>query len=363
MAEPLKNYYNKKFIKNIAKAMKAIHSDFNDRYFMQLIFDDAWDSRELKDRMRHVTISLGTILPKDYETSINILKSAAPLMHGVSDFGGFLNMFFPDFVEMYGQADWEPSILALEFFTPYSSSEFAVRPFIKQDSKRMMKQMKLWAKHDNYHVRRLASEGCRPRLPWAMALPDFKQDPSAILPILNILKNDEQEYVRRSVANNLNDIAKDNPDIVINIAQKWYGKNETTNRLVKHACRTLLKSGNKEALTIFGFTDTAGVNVKNLKTQEKDIKISESLAFSFDVIVKKVSKLRVEYAIDYMKANGTKSRKIFQIREGHYEKGIFRLSKQHSFREMSTRKHYAGKHYIAIIVNGLEMENISFNVK
>ncbi|PCI35647.1 MAG: DNA alkylation repair protein [Thiotrichales bacterium] len=363
MAEQLKNYYDKSFITTLANALHKTFPDFHKSNFIQLVFSDKWNNKELKERMRHISICLHQVLPDNYKEAISVLLETAPLMNGISKHGGFLNMFFPDFVELYGQDDWKTSLLALEEFTKHSSSEFAVRPFIQQDSQRMMLQMKKWTRHENYHVRRLASEGCRPRLPWAMALPEFKKDPSLILPILHILKNDEKEYVRRSVANNLNDIAKDNPDVVIKIAKEWHGRDKVTDKLVKHACRTLLKAANKDVLAIFGFTNTDNVNVNIFKIDKDELKIGEEIIFFCTLDVIQPGKLRFEYAIDFMKNNGKTSRKIFQIKEGCYGSGKLSFNKKHSFKEMTTRKHYAGKHNLALVINGVEIKKVSFLLK
>ena len=174
-------------------------------YCSGYIFDNNWKDKALKQRMKHISASLHHYLPMQYSDAIQILMKSS------SKFRGFQYMFFPGFVERYGLNQYETSIQALEHFTKHSSSEFAVRPFITKYNHKMMAQMEVWAESDNHPIRRLASEGCRPRLPWATALPEFKQDPAPILPILEKLKNDESEYVRRSVANNLNDISKDHP--------------------------------------------------------------------------------------------------------------------------------------------------------
>jgi 3-methyladenine DNA glycosylase AlkC len=252
----------------------------------------------------------------------------------------FLNLFCPDFIELYGLNYREISIPALAEFTQYASSELAIRPFIVLYQDHMMTQMLEWAKDDNYHIRRLASEGCRPRLPWAVALSTLKKDPSDILPILYVLKDDKEEYVTRSVANNLNDISKDNPDIVLDIAKEWYGGNKNTDRLVKHACRSLLKSANLEALDIFGFNNTYNTEITNLSISRPNInnaniKIGEEINFLYELNVKNPGKLRLEYAIDFMKSNGKASRKIFQLKEGNYTAGAFSFSKKHSFKERS----------------------------
>ena len=251
------------------------------------------------------------------------------------------------------------------YFTQYGSSEFAVRPFIEARPEEMMQQMLAWATHKNHHVRRLSSEGCRPLLPWGRVLRDLKANPAPIFPILEILKNDESEYVRRSVANNLNDIAKNQPEQVVAIAQKWYGDNENTDWLVKHACRTLLKKANPAALLLFGFGSTDLIKVFDLAVEKSAIQIGEKLFFSFYVENTAASsqKLRLEYRIDYVKKSGKTSPKIFQIKEKIYEANSKTLIKRsQSFQNFTTRKHYAGQHQLTIVVNGLAFETISFEV-
>jgi 3-methyladenine DNA glycosylase AlkC len=302
-------------------------------------------------------------LPTDYETAINILKPVA------ENFSGFEYMFFQDYVECFGLADFETSISALEHFTQYASSEFAVRAFILQDEKRMMKQMNVWARSENHHVRRLASEGCRPRLPWAIALPTFKNDPRPILPILKTLMNDESEYVRRSVANNLNDISKDNPDIVLDWANQWLdgkpGKepSKQTRKLIKHACRTLLRQGDQRTLALFGYAEAEHIKIDKLKVQQK-VKIGEELTFSFLLKTdgEKLGKCRIEFAIDFVRANDKLNRKVFKISEADYDQKEKRITKRFSFKKISTRKYYAGQHHLTIVINGIDQIPTSFQL-
>ena len=228
----------------------------------------------------------------------------------------------------------------------------------------MMKQMLRWSKHKNHHVRRLASEGCRSRLPWSMALPAFKKDPSLILPILERLKQDESEYVRKSVANNINDISKDNPELVKEVAGRWLGNNKQTDWIVKHGCRTLLKQGDPDALQLFGFVPGQDVILSGLKLDRKSIEIGDNLFFSFALSSQRstLGLLRIEYAIDYMKSNGSHSRKIFKISEGDVQTKNKDIQRKQTFKEMSTRRHYPGKHFLAVIVNGEEVKKIAFMV-
>jgi 3-methyladenine DNA glycosylase AlkC len=207
----------------------------------------------LKQRIRHVSASLRLTLPTSYSEALSVLIQIAPQCRGVE------YLFFPDFVEVYGLDNWTDSIPALERFTLFSSSELSVRPFIVQDPVRMMDQMLQWAIHPDHHIRRLASEGCRPRLPWAVALDIFKVDPSPIMPILEQLKRDSSIYVQKSVANNLNDISKDHPEQIKQLARVWYGENLQTDWIVKHGCRGLLRKGDPDVLSLFGFATSPDV--------------------------------------------------------------------------------------------------------
>ena len=357
MPEPLKNLYNKQLIEDLSSEISKHYPAFNQQNFSKSIFDKHWKDKELKQRMRHIAECLHQHLPADYKKAINILIPTS------EKFSGFEPMIFQDYVECYGLDDFETSIEALEHFTKYSSSEFAVRAFILQNEKRMMKQMLHWAKSDNHHVRRLASEGCRPRLPWAISLPAFKQDPKPVLPILKTLMNDESEYVRRSVANNLNDISKDNPDIVLDWAQQWLGHNNNTDKIIKHACRTLLKQGDQKALSLFGFSKVEHIQVSQFKIQDV-VTLGEKLDFSFLINSQKtkLGKCRIEFAIGFVKANGKQSQKVFKISESNYDDNEKHITKYFSFKKISTRKYYAGKHLLAIIINGVEQTSKSFEL-
>ncbi len=357
MPEPLKNLYNKQLITNLGVKISKYHTAFDEKAFARSVFDKDWKQKELKQRMRHIADCLHLHLPGNYKNTINILKPVS------AQFSGFEYMFFQDYVECYGLDDFETSMPALEHFTKHSSSEFAVRAFILQDEKRMMKQMLDWARSDNHHVRRLASEGCRPRLPWAVALPPFKENPKPVLKILKILMKDDSEYVRRSVANNLNDISKDNPKTVLRWAEQWLDNNKETDWIIKHACRSLLKQGDAQALSLFGFTDATHIKIDKFKIQPTVI-LGEKLHFSFTLKSQNthLGRCRIEFAVDFMKANGKQNRKVFKISEGEYTEKEKQVSKYFSFKEISTRKYYAGEHRLTVIVNGIAQSTKSFVV-
>ena len=355
MPEPLKNLYTKELITRLGYEISKHDKTFNQKKFTHSVFDKSWDEKELKQRMRHIAVCLHQQLPANYKKAMAILKPVS------EKFLGFEYMFFQDYVECYGLDDVDDSLSALAHFTQYASSEFAIRAFIMQDQKNTMQQMHRWAKSDNHHLRRLASEGCRPRLPWAMALPAFKHNPKPVFALLKGLMQDESEYVRRSVANNLNDISKDHPDQVLDWADNWLGKNKNTDWIIKHACRTLLKQGEQRALSLFGFADATHINVRQFQLQS-EVCLGEKLHFSFVPQTKnhKLGKCRIEFAIDFVKANGRRRKKVFKIAEGDYEQPEKNVEKYFSFKKISTRKYYPGEHSLSIIINGISKAEKTF---
>ena len=357
MAKLLKELYNEDYIDLLSSNILSNYTDFDKDNFIVSIFENQWQEKELKQRMRHIATTLYKFLPQEYDKSISILKKTFLKMNFQY---GLENMIFQDFVEVYGLEDFETSMDALSCFTVGSSSEFAIRQFILKYPDSTMEQMKLWAKSENEHIRRLASEGCRPRLPWAIALSDFKENPKEVLEILEILKDDESLYVRKSVANSLNDISKDNPQIVKNITKKWIGITKERDWILKHGCRTLLKSADQEILEIFGFTKNSDIAIDDFVVNN-NIQMGDNLEFSFELHSKdELGKLRVEYSIEFVRQNNRFSKKVFKIAEGIYEQNSKKFAKNYSFKAISTRKYYEGKHRVSIIVNGVILEEKEF---
>jgi len=364
MAELLKNLYTKEYINSLSLLLSKNYSSFNSNNFINNVFDSSWQNLELKQRMRHINNCMYNHLPKDYEKAIFILKNTYNEILNKKDKSEALqNMIFQDYVEIYGLDNCDISINAMQTFTLSSTCEFAIRQYILKYEDKTMKQMLLWAKDSNEEIRRLASEGCRPRLPWAFALPIFKKDPSKVLEVLDILQDDTAMYVKKSVANNLNDISKDHEDIVIDIAKKWYGQNEHKNWIIKHACRTLLKQGNQEILTIFGYKQNKSIILDNFKMQD-DVTMGENIEFSFNLSDEKnLGKLRIEYSIDFVRLNNKSNNKVFFIAQKEFNESSKTINKKHSFKLINTRKYYAGIHKINIIINGIIMHTQKFELK
>ncbi len=357
MAERLKDiFFTKDSMGAFANTIKKAYPEFNKKKFLDLIYDGTFKDKEFMAKSKHITICLHETFPKSYKKALDILKTAASLVKGAEA------LSLPDYVATYGLEEFDLSVPALGSITKYITAELAIRPFLDRDPEKGMSFMSKWAENKHENIRRLASEGCRPRLPWAMALPKFKKNPSMILPILEKLKNDKSENVRRSVANNLNDISKDNPNIALKVSKKWYGESEETDKIVKHACRTLLKAGDKRALIIFGYSDPSKMQVSNFKLDKKKIKIGDDQFFSFDLTLKNKGKVRLEYAVSYVKASGKQNKKVFKMTENNYKPGTFSFKRKQYFGDMSTRKHYPGKHSISIIINGEEKDKASFEL-
>jgi len=352
-------FFKKDFFEKLSDQIIKEYPAFDRKKFLKLVFNNEWEQKELKQRMRHGSNSLHEVLPADYRKALGILMKAS------KGFKGFNALVFSDYIEVYGLDDPEVSIEALELFTQLCSSEFAVRPFIIKYPGLMIKQQKIWARSKNPQVRRLASEGFRPRLPWAMALPEFKKDPTPVLPVLEILINDKEESVRRSVSNNLNDIAKDNPNITLSFAKKRLGKSPEVDAVIKHALRTQLKSGDPAALALFGYKDKSNVSLKDFKISPSVISVGEKLNFSFTLLNKSKGtvKLRIEYAVYYLKSKGKYSRKVFKITENTFKGKNISIKRSRSFADMTVRKHNPGNHKISIIVNGREFGIKEFILK
>jgi 3-methyladenine DNA glycosylase AlkC len=353
----IKDIYNKHFYEKLAASLEKVVPNFDGKKFMKAVLSDAFYKMEWKERVQHTTKILHNFMPRNFAESAKLMGQIVEQLRA-DGFGeqGLVFMFLPDYIATYGLNDFEDSVRALEFLTQFISAEFAVRPFLLKYGDRMMVEMLRMSRHPNHHVRRFASEGSRPRLPWGAAIPALKKDPTLILPILENLKNDSSAYVRRSVANNLNDITKDNPDVVIGIAKRWKGQGKETDAIIKHACRSLLKSGHPEILSFYGL-DANSLSIKDFEIETPKINIGGEVEFSFTIKNEdKIERyIRLEYTLYYLKNNGGLAGKVFKISEKPYPAGAeIKVKRKQSFKLITTRKFYIGHHKLAIMVNGLE---------
>lgn len=359
--------YSESFVEGFTVIMQEVYPSFDAKGYTERVFTADWPQLELKERMRRLSTSLRLHLPDELSTALEIITAVVDKLQGPDEENmSFEYMFLPDFVEQYALQDYDLAVQAMERITKYSSCEFAIRPYLKRYPEQMLKQMLIWSEHPNAMVRRLASEGSRPRLPWGLGVPRLKREPELTLPILEKLKQDPDEVVRRSVANHLNDISKDHPELVAELAERWLGISENTDKLVRYACRGLLKQSHPKVLALFGLGHADKIEVTNFTIGTPQVKTGEYLEFAFDLAHHHQAALtiRLEYAIYYLKANGSHSRKVFKISEKDYEANLSHLiSRRQSFKPITTRVHYPGLHGVSIIANGREFDRFDFILK
>ena len=327
---------------------------------------------ELKERVAHLISAINEGLPDDFTDALPVVLAAGnafPAGDPTDSLNGFAAWPLIDWVAVYGLDHFDESMAALRRLTPLFSAEFAVRPFINADPVRALAIMNGWLGDGDEHVRRLVSEGSRALLPWGVQLPVFRRDPAPVLVLLEQLKNDPSEYVRRSVANNLNDISKDHPKdhpkVVVAIARKWWKSGSSERRgLVRHGLRTLVKKGDAGALRVLGFTTDPKVAVELVLSAETlAIGGSLNLNLTLQSTGGKTQKLVVDYVVHHQRARGKVTTKVFKWRNLDLSAGeTVSLVKKHSFVPRSVRRLYPGTHRIEVLVGGRVMAGKSFEL-
>lgn len=337
---------------------------------------DCLEDLELKQRSEQITQAMITFLPEGFDSAGRILSaSLAPEGYvqakgedicpdGIAGWG---IMPMTHYVGLQGLKHFDLSMSLLREMTKRFTSEFGIRYLIMAEPERSLLLFKKWVKDPDEHVRRLVSEGSRPRLPWAMHLTEFIADPSPMLPLLQSLRDDESEYVRRSVANHLNDISKDHPGLVASMAVDWLAGNVSNDRqrLVRHACRTLIKQGHVPTLKAFGYK-APKVKVLHLSIQNPVVNFGDSLEFvlAIESLTQRDQALIIDYAVHHQKANGQLTPKVFKWKTVELKNNdTLKASRRHPMKQISTRKYYPGLHRLEILVNGKSLAISNFELK
>jgi 3-methyladenine DNA glycosylase AlkC len=358
-APALKEIFNAERLQHIAREMSAVYPAFKAKTFLKHA-QDGLAELSVMQRMARVSESLHAVLPLDYQDSLEVLFELAPRLNS-----GFVSMCLPHYVASYGGHAFDTSMDALKYFTTFGSSEFAIRHFLRSDLERSLELMHDWTRDENHHVRRLASEGSRPRLPWSFRLDAVQADPQLAAGILDRLKADESLYVRKSVANHLNDVTKVHPGWVLDTIEGWSLENKHTAWIAKHALRSLIKQGDLRALTVIGAGAKAEVELLDVRVEPAVVRLGEAITLSFVVksTVAHEQRLVIDYAIDYVKANGGVSGKVFKLKTvvlaGFSSQIVIRTQR---IRDFTTRKHYAGNHKVHLLVNGERGACTSFDI-
>jgi 3-methyladenine DNA glycosylase AlkC len=362
MAELLKYQLAEKEIDQLVDLLLTAGHEFEQKQFKQQALTDL-DELELKQRVQHLIHVLQQHLPTEFEQAAAILLAVTTDIVDDS-WGSFTAWPLIDYVAEAGMSYPELALKVLQHLTPLFSAEFAIRPFIEQHFEITHTEMLGWTKNRNPHVRRLASEGIRPRLPWGKRLQRFCDDPEPIFPILKQLRNDDSLYVRKSVANNLNDIAKDNPERVIQECIQWLDNATAhTQWIIRHGLRSLIKAGHPDVFSLLGYTDSPQVRLSKLALDKRDIKVGESLSIELGLqsAAAELQTMVLDYKVHFVKANGQLSSKVFKWKDVNLAASqTITLTKSHSFKEISTRKYYAGEHKLEVMINGQSLGHCPF---
>lgn len=367
MAETLKSRYGEDVPHRVATRVAAVYPGFDTQGFLA----DAlagYAALELMPRGRHMATALRRHLPADVPTALDILVRSLPPVGtpAVGAMGPFL--FLPDsfFIAEHGLDHWEAAMQAMHALTQRFTAEFCIRPFLLRHPESTLARLHTWATDPSEHVRRLVSEGTRPRLPWAPRLPAFQRDPSPTLALLELLKDDPSLYVRRSVANHLNDVGKDHPALLATTAQRWIqGATPERRWVVHHALRSAVKNGDPAALATMGFGQAAQVRLDRVAVAPAVVPIGGRVACVFDLthLGARPQKLLVDLRVHYVKLNGRTGPKVFKLKVLDLTPGqTVHLSKALSLAQLTTRQHHPGHHRIEVLVNGLALPLGGFDV-
>lgn len=321
---------------------------------------------ELKDRVRHIARALdkhlGPDVPRALGALLGLLDTVPP---DPKDKISFTLWPMAQYVEDFGVDHFDASVAAMKRITQRFSCEFAVRPFLVRYPERMLAVMHAWAVDPDVHVRRNASEGIRPRLPWGMRLQAYVDDPTRVFGVLAKLRKDPEEYVRRSVSNCLNDIAKDHPGALMAVLAQWDADPDAhTLWIKKRALRSLVKAGDAQALALLGY-GPAQVRVEGLRLDAPAYRVGDTLGFSFDLVSTsdQPQDLMVDYRVHFVKASGQRRPKVFKLKAVRLGAGdrITVHRKQH-LKPISTRRYHAGTHGLDVQVNGVASDAVWFKL-
>lgn len=369
MAQELKHILDEAAIRRLADELRRALPTFREGPFVKDCLTGLADLA-LMARAWHIADALHDHLPRPFAAAADILiGSLGPKPAADSDTGLSPLRYMPHlcFVQKYGLEDFEAAMQAQYELTRWFSAEFSIRAFLMKYPEATYARLVDWTRDGNVHVRRLVSEGTRPRLPWAPRLPAFQTDPQPVIALLESLKDDPERYVQRSVANNLNDIGKDHPELLVDLCRRWsIDAPEDREWIIRHALRSLVKKGHGGALALLGVGDKPDVSIGDVKLAPGRVAVGEKLRFSFTLAStgKREQDLLIDYAVHFVKANGATRPKVFKLRKIVLPPAAeLPLASSVSFADMTTRKHYPGRHRIDLLINGVAHPLAEFELR
>jgi 3-methyladenine DNA glycosylase AlkC len=374
MAEALKNLINEPLVRQAGAQLQRADPRFEAGRFVRLA-SHGLHALELKARAMQIADALEATLPEDFARAAPLIEAAlAPAETGQAMAGqeglqsglrGWILWPVGEFVARRGLGQPERALATLHALTQRFTAEFAIRPFIVHHPDLVFTTLQRWCGDESQHVRRLVSEGSRPRLPWGLQLKALVRDPSPSLPLLGALQDDPSDYVRRSVANHLNDIAKDHPALVAQwLHEHLPGAPKPRRALLRHASRTLIKKGDVAVLGAWGL-GAAFKGRASLHIEPAAVALGQTLTLELHLhsTAARAQTLALDYVVHHVKANGSTSAKVFkgwQLDLPAHGQRV--LSKRHSMREITTRRYHAGHHAVQIKANGVVVAEASFEL-
>jgi 3-methyladenine DNA glycosylase AlkC len=370
MAEPLKTFFSPALVRRLAASIARTEPSFPSRSFTRQATSGLSDL-ELVERGKHIARTLAEHLPPEYPRAIDILIRSLGPEHATDELVGagmapFFYLPHVLFVAERGLEHFELSMRAQYELTKRFSAEGSIRPYIEKDPERTFATLRKWARDPNAHVRRLVSEGTRLRLPWAMRVAWLDRNPRRVLELLELLKDDPTTLVRRSVANNLNDLGKVHPKLLVETCAAWLGNASKERRaLVEHALRSAVKRGDAAALSLLGFGRKPAVVIESAELRPKRVLIGGrvSVRFALRSTLGKPQDLLVDLRVHFVKANGKGSPKVFKLeRLDLPARGREDLATTVSLAVHTTRKPRPGRHEVDVLVNGTAIRLGEFDV-
>ncbi len=379
MAEPFKHFINPGTARHAAQHLRRAWHGFDAARFEMLV-SDGLDALEFKARALRWADALQATLPGDFDHACDAIEAALAPPLDIDANGepvGLQGALHPDGIAgwaLWGTGEWVArhgqhaplrALACLHAITQRFTGEFAIRPFIAQQPDVVWPVLRRWAQDPSAHVRRLASEGSRPRLPWGLRLQALVADPTPTLPLLRALQDDTSAYVRRSVANHLNDIAKDHPAIVAGwVCEHRQGASAQREALLRHASRGLIKAGHVDTLAAWGLSHGfTGKATLAISPTSAAVGSAVNLTAVLRASGQHAQSLVVDYAVHHVKAHGGTSPKVFKGWKLELAPGDARtLQKAHSLREVTTRRLYPGPHRVELLINGVAVAEAAFDL-